>query len=52
MDAVQEIAGYPSVIDAQDFAAALDRCARDYGDAAAEALRYYGLIWRVQQNER
>lgn len=52
MAAVQEIAGYPSVIDAQDFAAALDRCARDYGDAAAEALRYYGLIWRVQQNER
>ena len=28
MAAVQEIAGYPSVIDAQDFAAALDRCAR------------------------
>lgn len=52
MAAVQEIAGYPSVIDARDFAAALDRCARDYGDAAAEALRYYGLIWRVQQNER
>lgn len=52
MAAVQKIAGYPSVIDARDFAAALDRCARDYGDAAAEALRYYGFIWRVQQNER
>ena len=43
--------GAQTVIDAQDFAAALDRCARDYGDAAAEALRYYGFIWRVQQNE-